>query len=87
MKKMHFCLLLTSCISEEISNISSIVEFQSISYITFTNENTGGGSQKVYHLSGFNESDVFCYWQEECSKELIVVSELEFNADTTDFWY
>jgi len=46
------------------------------------------GSQIVYSLSGLNESDlIFCYCQEECLRELIVVSELEFNADTTDFRY
>ena len=88
MKKLLFCLLLVSCASDEINYTPGDVVFEPVSYITLTNENTGGGSQIAYHLSGLNEQDlIFCFCQEEGSRELIVVSELEFNPDTTDFRY
>jgi len=86
LKKLLYCLILISCTNEKIDSSTTKVGYESISYITLTNENTDGGSQIAYHLSGLNEQDlIFCFCQEECSIELIVVSELEFNPDTTDF--
>jgi len=51
LKKLLFCLLLVSCASDEINYTPGDVVFEPVSYITLTNENTGGGSQIAYHLS------------------------------------
>lgn len=88
MKKIILLLLLVSCSPERETAVNSEPVFESIRYITLTNENTEGGSQLAYHLSGISaEGMEFCFCQDLCKREFIVVSELEFNRDTTDYRY
>ena len=49
-------------------------------------ENTGGGSQFVYLKSGISESSAdICYCDASCSKEIIVVSDLQFDQQSLNF--
>lgn len=88
MKYLIALLLFISCANEQETRSVDPIVFEPISYITLTNENTGGGSQRAYHLSGISEESlIFCFCQELCEREFIVVSALEFNEDTTNFRY
>ena len=88
MKKLYLLFLVFSCAPEKETIINNVPVFESIQYITLTNENTDGGSQIAFHLSGIGQNSMeFCYCQELCQREFIVVSELEFNRDTTEYRY
>ena len=88
MRYLLLCLILLSCAVEEENYSSNPVTFKPVQFITLTNENTGGGSQIAYHLSGISEEGlVFCFCLEECTREYVTVAALEFNEDTTDFRY
>ena len=88
MRYLLLFLVIFSCATEEESYTSIPPTFKPVQFITLTNENTGGGSQIAYHLSGISEESlVFCFCQEECTREYVIVSALEFNEDTTDFRY
>jgi hypothetical protein len=77
-----------ACATEEENYAANPTVFEPIQYITLTNENTGGGSQIAYVLSGTSQDGLtFCFCQEECTREFVVVAELEFNSGTTDFRY
>ena len=63
-------------------------EFKNITYITLTNENTGGGSQKAYLSSGVTEEQaLFCYCNALCSREIIEVYEIQRNEGTNELRY
>lgn len=83
---LHLGLL--SCATEEKSYAPNPVTFQAVEFVTLTNENTGGGSQIAYHLNGISEESlVFCFCLEECTREFVQVAALEFNEDTNSFRY
>ena len=47
-----------------------------------------GGSQKAYLVSGISVDQVeFCFCDADCTREIIVVSQLEFHSDSTSFRY
>ena len=89
MKKIFFLILLSiscSSISEDDYYTDETSTYKNVNYVTITNENTNGGSQFVYILSGFSESNVqICYCDSSCSKELIIVSTLQFDQETLNF--
>lgn len=88
MKYILIVLLLVTCTKEEKNYEAIPGEFQPIEFITLTNESTNGGSQIAYMLSGYSEESlIFCFCQEECSRDLITVAALEFNNDTKAFRY
>jgi hypothetical protein len=83
-------LLLISCssVSEEDYYNDDTSAYKNINYITITNENTGGGSQYVYVVSGFSQTNVqICYCDSSCSKETFEVSTLQFDENTLSFRY
>jgi hypothetical protein len=90
-KKIFFViLLLISCssVSEEDYYNDDTSAYKNINYITITNENTGGGSQYVYVVSGFSQTNVqICYCDSSCSKETFEVSTLQFDENTLSFRY
>ena len=88
MKKiiLVFALILASCSSEETSGYTVSYDYEKVNYVTLTNENTGGGSQKAY-LTGSTSLDQikFCYCDENCSIEIITVAEIQLNEATNEF--
>jgi hypothetical protein len=88
MKRILFVLFLVSCTAKDEDYDAIPGEFLPINYITLTNESTNGGSQIAYMLSGYNAENLnFCFCQQGCSREIIVVAALEFNNDTKAFRY
>jgi hypothetical protein len=90
MKKIILLLTLVvmSCGSDETSDYTQTFTFEKVNYVTLTNENTGGGSQKAYLSSSISESQAeFCFCNENCSREIIKVSEIEINEGTNEFRY
>tara|TARA_B000000477_G_C5989530_1_gene184248 strand:+ start:262 stop:597 length:336 start_codon:yes stop_codon:yes gene_type:complete len=88
MKKLILVLtiILASCSSEETSDYTVSYDYEKVNYVTLTNENTGGGSQKAY-LTGSTSLDQikFCYCDENCSREVINVAEIQLNEATNEF--
>ena len=90
MKKIILLLTLItiSCSSDETSDYTQAFSYEKINYITLTNENTGGGSQKAYLSSNTFESQAeFCFCDENCSREIIEVATIEINEGTNEFRY
>ena len=90
MKKIILLLTLVvmSCGSDETSDYTQTFTFEKVNYVTLTNENTGGGSQKAYLSSSISESQAeFCFCNENCTREIIKVSEIEINEGTNEFRY
>jgi hypothetical protein len=88
MRYLMICLWVLACSTQEEKDTPTPVTFEGVDFITLTNENTNGGSQIAYHLSGISpESLIFCFCQDSCSREFVVVAALEFNADTANFRY
>jgi len=90
MKKIILLLTLItmSCSSDETSDYTQTFTFEKVNYVTLTNENTGGGSQKAYLSSSTSESQAdFCFCDENCSREIIEVSTIEINEGTNEFRY
>ena len=91
MKKLilFFLIILISCSSNDSSTYEiSPSNFKNVEYVTITNESTGGGSQFFYLKSGISETDVnSCYCDAGCSKDIIVVSELQFDDQSMNFRY
>tara|TARA_B110000114_G_scaffold161401_1_gene178701 strand:- start:59 stop:397 length:339 start_codon:yes stop_codon:yes gene_type:complete len=91
MKKLILllALIIISCSSsdKELESTEG-TSFEFITYITLTNENTGGGSQKVYLTSGLTEDQtMFCFCNDLCSREIIQVFEIQRNEGTNEFRY
>ena len=91
MKKLILLLslIIISCSSsdDEYENAESPV-FEYITYMTLTNENTGGGSQKAYLSSGVTEAQaLFCFCNDLCSREIIEVYEIQQNEGTNELRY
>ena len=90
MKKLILLLslIIVSCSSsDEYENAESPV-FEYITYMTLTNENTGGGSQKAYLSSGVTEAQaLFCFCNDLCSREIIEVYEIQRNEGTNELRY
>ncbi len=84
-----FLCILISCSSDESSSYEiTPSNYKNVDYVTITNESTGGGSQFFYLKSGISESNVdSCYCDDGCSKEIIVVSELQFDNQSMNFRY
>ena len=81
-------ILLISCSSsdDDVTANLQTPTYKNVNYVTITNENTGGGSQFVYLKSGISESSTdICYWDASCSKEIIVVSDLQFDQQSLNF--
>ena len=80
-------LVLISCSSDDSSDYQQVAPtYKNVNYVTITNENTGGGSQFVYLKSGISESSAdICYCDASCSKEVIVVSDLQFDQQSLNF--
>ena len=90
MKKISLLLtlIIMSCGSEESSEYSQSFTFEKVKYVTLTNENIGGGSQKAYLSSATSENQAeFCFCDENCSRDIIKVSEIEINEGTNEFRY
>ena len=91
MKKLILLLslIIISCSSSDDEFESAEgSEFKNITYITLTNENTGGGSQKAYLSSGVTEEQaLFCYCNALCSREIIEVYEIQRNEGTNELRY
>ena len=90
MKKIIFLLsvFILGCSSNETNEKINQISYKKVDYITLTNETNNGGSQKAYLVSGISVDQAeFCYCDINCTKEIIVVAELEFNSDTTNFRY
>ena len=91
MKKITLLLslIIVSCSSsDEEFEIGESSTFKYITYMTLTNENTGGGSQKAYLSSGVTEEQaLFCYCNELCSREIISVYEIQRNEGTNEIRY
>ena len=91
MKKLilFFLCILISCSSDESSSYEiTPSNYKNVDYVTITNESTGGGIQYFYLKSGISESNVdSCYCDDGCSKEIIVVSELQFDNQSMNFRY
>ena len=91
MKKLILLLslIIISCSSsdDEYENAESPV-FEYITYMTLTNENTGGGSQKAYLSSGVTEAQaLFCFCNDLCSREIIEAYEIQRNEGTNELRY
>tara|TARA_B100000780_G_C20964077_1_gene384849 strand:- start:16 stop:348 length:333 start_codon:yes stop_codon:yes gene_type:complete len=89
MKKLLLSLLIISCSSSdnEYETAEKSV-FKLITYMTLTNENTGGGSQKAYLSSGLTESEaLFCYCNDQCSRVITSVYEIQRNEGTNELRY
>ena len=90
MKKLILLLslIIVSCSSsDEYENAESPV-FEYITYMTLTNENTGGGSQKAYLSSGVTEAQaLFCFCNDLCSREIIKAHEIQQNQDANEIRY
>ena len=91
MKKLTLLLslIIISCSSsDEEFEVAESTQFKYINYMTLTNENTGGGSQKAYLSSGVTEEQaLFCYCNELCSREIISVYEIQRNEGTNEIRY
>ena len=88
MRYLSFCFLLFLSCESETTYDTELSSYETINFITLTNETTGGGSQKAYLQAGLTESEaIFCYCQQSCSRTFIVVAALEFNSGTTKFRY
>jgi hypothetical protein len=90
MKKIIFYLsiFIFSCSSNETNEVINKISFKKVNYITLTNETNDGGSQKAYLVSGISVDQAeFCFCDVNCTREIFVVSELEFNSDSTNFRY
>ena len=88
MKKLILvlALILASCSSEETSDYTVSYDYEKVNYVTLTNENTGGGSQKAYLTSSTSVDQIkFCYCDENCSREIITVAEIQLNEATNEF--
>ena len=88
MKKLILLLslIIISCSSSDDEFESAEgSEFKNITYITLTNENTGGGSQKAYLSSGVTEAQaLFCFCNDLCSREIIEAYEMQQNQDANE---
>ena len=87
MKKIIFYLsiFIFSCSSNETNEVINKISFKKVNYITLNND---GGSQKAYLISGISVDQAeFCFCDVNCTREIFVVSELEFNSDSTNFRY
>ena len=81
-------ILLVSCSTsdDDVTANPQTPTYKNVNYVTITNENTGGGSQFVYLKSGISESSAdICYCEASCSKEVIVVSDLQFDQQSLNF--
>ena len=90
MKKIIFILsiFIFGCSSNETNETINQISFEKADYITLTNETNDGGSQKAYLVSGISVDQAeFCFCDVNCTREIFVVSELEFNSDSTNFRY
>lgn len=88
MKKLILvlALILASCSSEETSDYTVSYDYEKVNYVTLTNENTDGGSQKAYLTSSTSVDQIkFCYCDENCSIEIITVAEIQLNEATNEF--
>ena len=83
-------ILLVSCSTsdDDVTANPQTPTYKNVNYVTITNENTGGGSQKAYLSSSTSESQAdFCFCDENCSREIIEVSTIEINEGTNEFRY
>ena len=91
MKKLILLLslIIISCSSSDDEFESAEgSEFKNITYITLTNENTGGGSQKAYLSSGVTEAQALFYFCNDlCSREIIKAHEIQQNQDANEIRY
>ena len=91
MKKLTLLLslIIVSCTSsDEEFEVAESTQFKYINYMTLTNENTDGGSQKAYLSSGvIEEQALFCYCNELFSYEIISVYEIQRNEGTNEIRY
>ena len=90
MKKLILLLslIIVSCSSSDEYESAESPVFEYITYMTLTNENTGGGSQKAYLSSGVSEEQaLFCYCNAQCSREVIEVYEIQRNEGTNELRY
>ena len=91
MKKLTLLLslIIVSCSSsDEEFEVAESTQFKYINYMTLTNENTDGGSQKAYLSSGvIEEQALFCYCNELFSYEIISVYEIQLNEGTNEIRY
>ena len=91
MKKLTLLLslIIVSCSSsDEEFEVAESTQFKYINYMTLTNENTDGGSQKAYLSSGvIEEQALFCYCNELFSYEVISVYEIQRNEGTNEIRY
>ena len=91
MKKLTLLLslIIVSCSSsDEEFEVAESTQFKYINYMTLTNENTDGRSQKAYLSSGvIEEQALFCYCNELFSYEVISVYEIQRNEGTNEIRY